>query len=107
MRILRAKVSPSLAGAPNRTRTYGVQNPVFTRCSFSSPNLAQLIQVIAEGTAKRCSDFGDGSVVKLLDEHERTMAFAEVALGQIKSLGQTAVARKYEIWFVYATSYTA
>jgi len=24
-------------------------------------------------------------VVKLLDEHERTMAFAEVALGQIKS----------------------
>jgi diguanylate cyclase len=44
-------------------------------------------------------------VVKLLDEHERTMAFAEVALGQIKSLRQTAVPRNYEIWYVYATGY--
>ena len=42
-------------------------------------------------------------MVKLLDEHERTMAFAEVALGQIKSLRQTAVPRNYEIWYVYAT----
>jgi diguanylate cyclase len=44
-------------------------------------------------------------VVKALDEHERTMAFAEVALGQIKSLRQTAVPRNYEIWYVYATGY--
>jgi diguanylate cyclase len=44
-------------------------------------------------------------VIKVLDEHERTMAFAEVALGQIKSLGQTAVPRNYEIWYVYATGY--
>jgi diguanylate cyclase len=51
--------------------------------------------------------FGDGSVVKLLDEHERTLAFAEVALGQIKSLRQTAVPRNYEIWYVYATGYNA
>jgi diguanylate cyclase len=36
---------------------------------------------------------GDGIVVKVLDEHERTMAFAEVALGQIKSLRQTAIPR--------------
>jgi diguanylate cyclase len=41
----------------------------------------------------------------LLDEHERTMAFAEVALGQIRSLRQTAVPRNYEIWYVYATGY--
>src|SRR5689334_3220425 len=47
------------------------------------------------------------SVVKVLDEHERTMAFAEVALGQIKSLRQTAVPRNYEIWYVYATGYNA
>ncbi|MBN9598811.1 MAG: GGDEF domain-containing protein [Afipia sp.] len=40
-----------------------------------------------------------------LDEHERTMAFAEVALGQIKALRQTAVPRNYEIWYVYATGY--
>jgi diguanylate cyclase len=46
-------------------------------------------------------------VVKVLDEHERTMAFAEVALGQIRSLRQTAVPRNYEIWYVYATGYNA
>lgn len=47
------------------------------------------------------------SVVKVLDEHERTMAFAEVALGQIRSLKQTAIPRNYEIWYVYATGYNA
>jgi diguanylate cyclase len=46
-------------------------------------------------------------VIKVLDEHERTMAFAEVALAQIKSLRQTAVPRNYEIWYVYATGYNA
>ena len=50
---------------------------------------------------------GTHSVVKVLDEHERTMAFAEVALGQIRSLRQTAVPRNYEIWYVYATGYNA
>ena len=40
-----------------------------------------------------------------LDDHERTMAFAEVALGQIRSLRQTAIPRNYEIWYVYATGY--
>src|SRR3981189_1255095 len=50
---------------------------------------------------------GDGSVVKLLDEHERTMAFAEVALGQIKSLRQTAGPPTCEIWYVYATGYNS
>ena len=44
---------------------------------------------------------------KLLDEQERTWAFAEVALGQIRSLQQTAVPRNYEIWYVYATGYNA
>jgi diguanylate cyclase len=39
-------------------------------------------------------------VAKVLDEHERTMAFAEVALGQIKSLRQTAIPR-------YATGYNS
>src|SRR5216684_3418931 len=33
------------------------------------------------------------------------MAFAEIALGQIRSLRQTAVPRNYEIWYVYATGY--
>jgi diguanylate cyclase len=44
-------------------------------------------------------------VVKVLDEHERTMAFAQVALGQIRSLRQNATPRNYEIWYVYATGY--
>ena len=46
-------------------------------------------------------------MVKVLDEHERTMAFAELALGQIRSLRQTAVPRNYEIWYVYATGYNS
>src|SRR6202171_3554508 len=35
------------------------------------------------------------------------MAFAEVALGQIRSLRQSAVPRNYEIWYVYATGYNS
>ncbi|HEY0328966.1 MAG TPA: GGDEF domain-containing protein [Rhodopseudomonas sp.] len=41
------------------------------------------------------------------DEHERTLAFAEVALRQIRSLRQEAVPRNYEIWYVYATGHNA
>jgi diguanylate cyclase len=44
-------------------------------------------------------------VVKALDEHERTMTYAQVALGQIRSLRQNATPRNYEIWYVYATGY--
>ena len=36
------------------------------------------------------------------DEHERTLAFAEVALGQIKALRHPATPRHYEIWYTYA-----
>src|SRR5215471_12991739 len=39
------------------------------------------------------------------DEHERTMAFAEIALSQIKALRQAAHPRNYEIWYTYATGY--
>src|SRR6476661_6371705 len=35
------------------------------------------------------------------------MAFAEIALGQIKSLRQTAIPRNYEIWYVYATGHNS
>jgi diguanylate cyclase len=38
-------------------------------------------------------------------EHERTMAIAEIALGQIKALRQSASPRNYEIWYTYATGY--
>jgi diguanylate cyclase len=39
------------------------------------------------------------------DEHERTIAFAEIALGQIKALQQPATPRNYEVWYHYATGY--
>jgi diguanylate cyclase len=39
------------------------------------------------------------------DEHERTMAFAEIALGQIRALRQPASPRHFEIWYTYATGY--
>src|SRR5215472_2144270 len=39
------------------------------------------------------------------EEHERTMAFAEIALGQIKALGLPAIPRNYEIFYAYATGY--
>jgi diguanylate cyclase len=39
------------------------------------------------------------------DENERAMAFAEIALGQIKALHQQATPRNYEISYAYATGY--
>ena len=39
------------------------------------------------------------------DDHERTMAFAQIAFGQIKSLRQAATPRNFEIWYSYATGY--
>jgi diguanylate cyclase len=39
------------------------------------------------------------------DEHERTIAFAEIALSQIKALRQPAIPRNYEVWYAYATGY--
>jgi diguanylate cyclase len=39
------------------------------------------------------------------DEHERTIAFAEIAIGQIKALRQSAAPRVYEVWYKYATGH--
>jgi diguanylate cyclase len=39
------------------------------------------------------------------DEHERTMVFAEIAIGQIKALRQPATPRNFEVWYAYATGY--
>jgi len=39
------------------------------------------------------------------DEHERTLAFAETALQQIRALRQPALPRNFEIWYRYATGY--
>ena len=39
------------------------------------------------------------------DEHERTLAFAEVAIQQIRALRQPATPRNFEIWYQYATGY--
>src|SRR5437660_11310602 len=79
---------------------------MFTGRSPSSVSLTAIFLAICCGRAA-CPAMGIRSVVKVLDEHERTMAFAEVALGQIRSLRQTAIPRNYEIWYVYATGYNA
>lgn len=39
------------------------------------------------------------------DKHERTIAFAEVAIAQIKTLRQPAEPRDYEVWYNYATGH--
>jgi diguanylate cyclase len=39
------------------------------------------------------------------DERERTLVFAEIALGQIKALSEPASPRNFEIWYHYATGY--
>jgi diguanylate cyclase len=39
------------------------------------------------------------------DEWERTLAFAEIAVGQMKALQQPAYPRNYEVWYAYATGY--
>jgi len=41
------------------------------------------------------------------DEYQRTLAFAEIALGQIRALSQPASPRNYEIWYNYATGYNS
>jgi diguanylate cyclase len=43
----------------------------------------------------------------LNDEHDRTFAFAELALDQIRALHQPASPRNFEIWYHYATGYNA
>jgi diguanylate cyclase len=39
------------------------------------------------------------------DEHERTLALAETALGQIRALQLPALPRNFELWYQYATGY--
>ena len=41
------------------------------------------------------------------DDCQRTLAFAEIALGQIRALAQPASPRNYEIWYNYATGYNS
>jgi diguanylate cyclase len=48
---------------------------------------------------------GDALMTVPGDEHERTLAFAEIALGQIRALHQPALPRNFEIWYQYATGY--
>jgi diguanylate cyclase len=56
----------------------------------------------AARTAARRQGF---TMTEHVDNHERTLAFAEIALGQIKALRQEATPRNYEIWYAYATGY--
>ena len=39
------------------------------------------------------------------EEQDQSLAFAEIAMGQIRALGQPASPRNFEIWYHYATGY--
>ena len=41
------------------------------------------------------------------EDHERSLAFAQIALGQIKALRQEASPRNYEIWYTYARGFNS
>jgi hypothetical protein len=58
---------------------------------------------VAVGRAARTAVYRQGFVTEHVDKHERTMAFAEIALGQIKGLSHEATPRHYEIWYPYVT----
>jgi len=40
-----------------------------------------------------------------VEDYERAMAFADIALGQMKALRQNATPRNYEISYAYASGY--
>jgi diguanylate cyclase len=40
-----------------------------------------------------------------VEDYERTMAFADIALGQMKALRQLATPQNYEVWYAYATGH--
>jgi diguanylate cyclase len=40
-----------------------------------------------------------------IEDHGRTIAYAETAMGQIKALRQPATPRNFEIWYTYATGH--
>jgi hypothetical protein len=40
-----------------------------------------------------------------IEEHGRTIGYAETAMGQITALRQPATPRNYEIWYTYATNH--
>jgi len=47
----------------------------------------------------------DSRMLASTEDHERTLAFAEVALGQIRGLKHPATQRHFEVWCHYATGY--
>ena len=61
---------------------------------------------LIQGCRAPSARFGTGTgMSEPAGEHERTMAFAEIAFGQIKALRQPATPRNYEVWYTYATGY--
>lgn len=47
----------------------------------------------------------NAAIIKPTADHQHTMAYAEIALSQIKALRQPATPRNYEVWYTYATGY--
>jgi diguanylate cyclase len=47
----------------------------------------------------------NAATIKPAADHQHTMAYAEIALSQVKALRQPATPRNYEVWYTYATGY--
>ena len=61
----------------------------------------ELVGQVADSACERSGSGMSGQS----DEYERSLAFSEIALGQIKALRQPAYPRNYEVWYAYATGY--
>src|SRR6185295_17505981 len=71
---------------------------------YSSSHKVKFVSVVV-GTAGRSLRAWAKDMTVQIDEHDRSMAFAEIAIGQIKALRQPAYPRNYEVWYSYATGY--
>jgi diguanylate cyclase len=80
-------------------------SPVHLRCVSSVTSAPDAAQRISPDKVSD-KDLPISMGVKS-NEHEHTLAFAEIALGQIKALRQPADPRNYEIWYTYATGHNA
>src|SRR5690606_33430842 len=77
-------------------------NVLSTQPTYRSPTKKGFIRFWHLQAKRTC---GGSTMADVSEEHERTAAFAAIAMEQIKALRQAATPRNYEIWYNYATGY--
>ena len=101
-----AGADQSLTSPALRPRAWVLIYRPFTVRALASPKPWDRGRMPPSACGIICGDGGE-----LADDRARPtntnarMAFAEIALGQIKALRQPATPRNYEIWYAYATGY--